>query len=143
MNNDEIQNAIEFLLKHQANFEVQLENTNQQIARTQQQIEKTDRQLERTDQQLEQTDRQLEQTDRQLEQTNQRVSVLAETQTEFLQTVLRHVEDQREINADVRRTMRELAQAQQVTHQDISELTRTVDTLVKTIYRDGNPPPQT
>lgn len=122
MNNDEIQNAIEFLLKHQANFEVQLEKTN-----------------------------------RQLEQTNQHVSVLAETQTEFIQTMLRHVEAQGEINADLRQWMRglataqettdrqlfELATAQQQTQRDISELTKNVTVLAQHVYREQNPPPQT
>lgn len=135
MNNDEIQSAIEFLLKNQANLEVQLEKTNQQI-------EKTERQLERTDQQA--------------EEANKRISLLAETQTEFIQTVLRHVEDQRGINTDTRQTMRdlskaqettehglaELAKAQQQTQRDISELTKIVGGLVKTVYADGTPPPQ-
>jgi chromosome segregation ATPase len=131
MNSDEIQNAIEFLLKNQANFDVQLEKTNRQ---------------------LEQTNQQLEQTNRQLEQTNQRVSLLAETQTEFIQVMLGHVEAQREINADTRQTLRELAQAQRQTQQgiselseaqrqtqqDISDLTKLVGNLAKTVY--GNPP---
>jgi uncharacterized membrane protein YccC len=75
-----------------------------------------------------------------LEQTNQRVSLLAETQTEFIQAMLSHVETQRELNADMRQTMRELAQAQQQTRQDISDLTKIVGGLVKTVYGDGNPP---
>jgi hypothetical protein len=154
MNSDEIQSAIEFLLKSQANFEVQLEKTN----------------------------RQLERTDQQAEETNQRISLLAETQTEFIQTILRHVEDQRALNAGMRQTMRELAQAQQLTQQglselseaqqltrrdisdlaqaqqrtqqeisdlaqaqqrtqqEISDLTKIVGGLVKIVYEDGNPP---
>ncbi|HUQ34146.1 MAG TPA: hypothetical protein VM095_18640 [Pyrinomonadaceae bacterium] len=126
MNNDEIQNAIEFLLKNQDNFEVQLEKTNRQIAQT--------------DQQIAQTDRQIEQTNRQLEQTNQRVSLLAETQTEFIQAMLSHVETQRELNADMRQTMRELAQTQQRTQQDISDLTKIVGGVAMTVYGDGNLP---
>ena len=149
MNSDEIQSAIEFLLKSQANFEVQLEKVNQQSERTNQQSERTSQQLERTNQQL-------EETNQQLEETNQRISLLAETQTEFIQTVLRHVEDQRAINADMRQTTRdlskaqeitkhelaELARAQQQTQMDISALTKIVGGLVKTVYQDGNPPPQ-
>ena len=111
MTSDEMQRAIEFLLKNQASFEVQLEKTNRQIERTEQQ----------------------------LELTNQRISLLAETQTEFIQAMTGHVESQREINADLRRTMRELAQAQKKTQRDISDLTKTVDGLVKTVYKNGNP----
>jgi ABC-type Fe2+-enterobactin transport system substrate-binding protein len=111
MTGDEMQSAIEFLLRNQVNFEVQLEKTNQQ--------------LERTDQQMELTD--------------QRVSLLAETQTEFIQVMLQHVEAQGEINASMRRTMSELAQAQQQTQQEISDLTKIVGGLVKVVYKNGNP----
>jgi chromosome segregation ATPase len=103
MSSDDMQNAIEFLLQSQANFEVQLEKTNQQLART---------------------DEQLARTDQQLELTTQKVSVLAETQTEFIQAMLGHVEAQREINTDTRQTMRELAQAQQRSQQDIADLSQ-------------------
>jgi chromosome segregation ATPase len=124
MTSDEMQSAIEFLLRNQANFEVQLEKTNQQ--------------LERTDHQLEQTDQQLERTDQQLELTDQRVSLLAETQTEFIQAMLQHVEAQGEINASMRRTMSGLAKAQQRTQQEISDLTKIVGGLVKVVYKNGN-----
>jgi septal ring factor EnvC (AmiA/AmiB activator) len=99
MTSDEMQNAIEFLLRNQANFEVQLEKTNQQLTRT-------DEQLARTDEQLARTDEQLARTDQQLEQTNQRVSLLAKTQTEFIQAMVQHVEAQGEINANMRRTIK-------------------------------------
>ena len=111
MTSEEMQRAIEFLLKSQANFEVRLDKTNQQV----------------------------EQTNRQLEQTNQQLSMFAETQTEFIQTMLRNVEAQSELNTDVRRTMKELAEAQRQTQRDVSELTRIVGGLVKTVYGDGNP----
>ncbi|HKR01075.1 MAG TPA: hypothetical protein VJT09_10400 [Pyrinomonadaceae bacterium] len=166
MNNDEIQSAIEFLLKNQASFEVQLEKTNRQMEQTNQQIARTDEQLARTDEQLARTDAQLARTNEQLAQTDLRVSFLAETQTEFIQAMLGHVEAQREINADVRQMMRELAQARQSTQQetsglaqaqqstqqqiselaqvqqstqrDISELTKIVGGLVKTVYGNGS-----
>ena len=112
MTGEEMERAIEVLLKSQANFEVRLEQTNQQLERTSRQGEETDR----------------------------RLSILAETQSEFIQTMLRHVEAQAEIKADVRRTMKELAEAQRQTQQDLSELTKTVNGLVKTVYGNGNPP---
>lgn len=140
MTNDEMQNAIEFLLKNQASFEVQLEKTNRQIEQTEKQIERTQNQIEQTQNQIEQTQKQLERTDQQLAQTNQqleltgqRVSLLAETQTEFIRTMTQHVEAQAGINADFR-TMRQLARAQ-------SNLTKTVDSLVKTVYKNGSPAP--
>jgi chromosome segregation ATPase len=92
-------------------------------------------------------------TQQQMELTDQRVSILAETQTQFMQTMLQHVEAQREINASLRRKtsnlerlqevteqrMSELAEAQQQTQKDLSDLTRRVGDLVKAIQRNGNP----
>lgn len=112
---------------------------------------------------------QLEKTNQQLELTDQRVSTLAETQTEFIQMMLQHVEAQREINASLRRTtsdlsqtmgalaevtqqrisdlsqvveqrISDLAQAQQQTQKDISDLTKIVGDLTKAVYRNGKPP---
>jgi hypothetical protein len=101
-----------------------------------------------------------EKTSQQLAQTDSKVAVLAETQTEFIRTMLQHVEAQREINADmrqtmlelaqaqktmqqgntdVRQTMRELAQVQKTTQQEISDLTKIVGGLVRTVYKNGNP----
>ena len=139
MTGDEMQSAIEFLLRNQANFEVQLEKTNQQLARTDKQLARTDEQLARTNEQLARTDGQLARTDQQLELTNQRVSMLADTQTEFIRAMLQHVEAQGEINASVRRTMKELAQSQQETQREISDLTRIVGGLVNVVYKNGDP----
>jgi prefoldin subunit 5 len=114
VSSDDIQNAIEFLLQSRANFEVQLEKTNQQLART---------------------DEQLARTDQQLEQTNQRVSLLAETQTEFIQAMLSHVEAKREIDNDMRQTMGELAQAQLNGQQSIAELSQAQQRTHQEMYR--------
>jgi chromosome segregation ATPase len=132
MNSDEMQSAIEFLLRNQANFEVQLEKTNQQLAQT-------NEQLARTDQQLELTNQQLEQTNQGVSLLAQQISSMADTQSEFLQTMLQHVEAQGEINAGMRRTMSELAQSQQQTQKEISELTKIVGGLVNVVYKNGNP----
>ena len=126
MTDDEMQRSIEFLLKSQANLEIQVEKTNQQLEQTNQQLDQTNQQLGRTDLQVERTSRQAEETER-------RLSMLAETQSEFIQAMLRHVESQAQINADFRRTMKELAEGQR-------ELTQTVSGLVKTVYGSGNPP---
>src|SRR5207253_8153087 len=104
-----------------------------------------------TGRQIEQTERQVERTEQQFELNNQRVSILDETQTEFIQGMLQHVEDQREINASLRRKTSELSQvteqrmsdlalAQQQTQRDISNLTKTVGELAKAFYWNGNPP---
>jgi septal ring factor EnvC (AmiA/AmiB activator) len=77
MTGDEVERAIEILLGNQANFEAQLEKTNQQLERTSHQIEETNRRLE----------------------------AYAETQTEFIQIVTQQITAQGEINASLRASL--------------------------------------
>lgn len=94
MTNDEVERAIEILLNNQARFDVRLE--------------KLAEQSERTDQRLEQTIQQVQETSRQLAVTTMRLDAYAETQTQFIQVVMRHIESQGEINASLRGAVREL-----------------------------------
>ena len=80
MTNEDMERAIEFLLKNQANFEVRLEQTIEQVTKT----------------------------NRQVEQLSTQMGVLAETQNEFMQVVLQHIVAQGEINASLRDSMRSL-----------------------------------
>jgi chromosome segregation ATPase len=96
MTGEEVERAIETLLDNQATFETQLERTNQQI----------------------------EQTNRQIEQTNQRLEMHAETQTEFMQIVLKHIESQGEANASIR--------------DSIGNLTATVDRYITARGNNGS-----
>jgi septal ring factor EnvC (AmiA/AmiB activator) len=133
MTNDEFERAIEHILNNQANFEVQFEKTNQQITRTNEQLVRTDEQITRTDAQLARTDAQLARTDaqlartdaqlartderlaqtikqvdrtgRQVEEMSMRLDAYAETQTQFIQIVTRHIEAQGEINASLRASL--------------------------------------
>jgi DNA polymerase elongation subunit (family B) len=84
MTNEEFERAIEHILNLQANFEVQLEKTNQQLA---------------------ETDAQVKRTSRQIEETNKRLDIYAETQTEFIKIVTKHIEAQGEINASLRASL--------------------------------------
>lgn len=81
MTGDEMERAIEFLLKHQANFE-----SRQATLETQ----------------LEKTSHQVEDTNKRLEDTNKRLEIHAETQTEFMRIVTQHIEAQGKINASLR-----------------------------------------
>jgi hypothetical protein len=74
MTSEEMERAIETLLNNQANYELQLEQTNRQI-----------------------------------EQTNKQLGILAESQREFMQIVLQHVESQGEINKAIRGSIRDLS----------------------------------
>jgi two-component system CheB/CheR fusion protein len=102
MTPEEIERAIETLLNNQANYELQLERTNRQLEQTNDQLERTNRQLERTDSQV-------ERTNIQVEQMNERVGVLAESQREFMQVVIQHIESQGEINKSIRGSIRDLS----------------------------------
>jgi ABC-type transporter Mla subunit MlaD len=102
MTPEEIERAIETLLNNQANYELQLERTNQQV-------EQTSKQLEQTDRQLEQTNRQLEQATMQVGLLTESQRELAETQREFMQVVLQYIESQGEINKTIRGSIRDLS----------------------------------
>jgi uncharacterized membrane-anchored protein YhcB (DUF1043 family) len=104
MTNDEVERAIEILLNNQANFDVRLEKTNEQLAQL---IEHS----ARTDQRLDLLGQRVDQTSRQLAETNMRLEAYAETQTQFIQVVMRHIEAQGEINASLRGAVRELTDA--------------------------------
>lgn len=97
MTAEEMERAIDFLLKSQASFEARLEQTNQQLA-------ETNRQLAETNQQLAETNRQLAESSRQLQS-------YAETQTAFIQIVTRHIEAQGEINASFRTSLARIDEA--------------------------------
>ena len=86
MTGDDMQRAIEFLLKNQANFETRFEETNRQWKTR---FEESNRRFEM----------QTEETNRQISHTNQAVEALADTQTAFTQTVIGFVTTQNELNA--------------------------------------------
>src|SRR4051812_10408304 len=88
MTPEEIERAFEIVLNNQATFEIQLEKTNRQV---------------------EATSLQLAETNRQVEDTNKRLEMLAETQTEFIQVVTRHIEAQGEFNSSMRNAVRDLS----------------------------------
>ncbi len=77
MTSEEMERGIELVLKNQATLETQIERTSHQI----------------------------EQTNKGLEETNKRLETHAETQTEFIQIVTRHIEAQGEINASLRASL--------------------------------------
>lgn len=52
---------------------------------------------------------QFEQTNRQIKQTNKQLGVLAETQREFMEVVIQHIEAQGKINKVIRGSIRDLS----------------------------------
>jgi chromosome segregation ATPase len=77
MTTEEMERAIEFLLKHQADYEIRQ-------ARLETQMERTSRQIE---------------------ETNKHLEMYAETQTQFIEIVTRHIEEQGKINASIRASL--------------------------------------
>jgi DNA repair ATPase RecN len=125
MTGDEVERSIEFLLKHQATLETQVERTSLQV--------------EKTAQRLEETNVRLEETNQRLEETNQRIEMIAETQREFIQVVTRHIEAQGEINASLRGMVRELSTSMQSAVRELSTAQKRTDArldrLAETVER--------
>ena len=143
MTGEEMERAIEFLLKSQANFEGRLNETNQQIARTDRQLEIfAETQSEFIQAMLRFTEsqdmlnenmrkRQVELVEAQ-QRTEQRISELVESQQRTDQRISELAESQQRTD----QRMSELAESQQRTHQEISELTKAVNNLIK--FSSGN-----
>ena len=107
MTDDEVERSIEFLLKNQATLETQLERTSRQI----------------------------EATNQRLEETNQRLEMHAETQREFIQVVIRHIEAQSEINTSLRSAVHELTAAQMRNDARLDRTDARLDRLAETVER--------
>ncbi len=110
MTNEEMERAIEFLLKNQANFDARLEQTNQQLT----------------------------ETNRQLGETNRQLGEFADTQADFMRVMTRTLEaqvqineSQREFNASVSTALTRLAEAQ--AHTD-----RRLDALIDIVRGERN-----
>ncbi len=111
MTSEELERAIDFLLKSQATLEARIERVNTNLSAS---IEEVDRRLgeriARTDEQIAQTNEQLARTDEQLAQTNRQLGEFADTQAEFVRVMTRTWEAQGEFNSSMRAAYRKLAQ---------------------------------
>lgn len=102
MTGEEMERAIDFLLKSQANLEARIEQVNTNLSAriedTSRQLAETDRQVAETNKQLAETDKQVAETDRRLAKTNMLLGEYASTQTSFIQVVTRTFDTQAAIN---------------------------------------------
>jgi chromosome segregation ATPase len=117
MTGEEMERAIEFLLKNQAGFDARLDRLADQVS----------------------------ETSKQVAEINGRLQMHAETQTEFIQIVIRTTEEQRQFNAEFRAGLRALSEAQartdeqlnqtneqlKRTDENLNRLTTTVQSLVE------------
>ena len=94
MTNEEMERGIEFLLKHQEDFEARLAQSEARHARTEAQIIQTSKQVE----------------------------TLASTQTEFTQFVRSNLEALNEVSRELRETVRALTISQARTDERLSDL---------------------
>ena len=115
MTNEEMERAIEFLLKSQANLEArsEQENTNLRASIAEvnknlgERIEEVDRML---GERIARTDEQIAQTNEQLRQTKRLLGEFADTQMEFIQVMTRTWESQGDFNNSMRAAYRKLAE---------------------------------
>ena len=104
MTSEELERAIDFLLKSQANLEARIEEVNANLSAS---IAEVDRML---GERIAQTNEQLARTDEQLAQTDKQLSDFADTQMEFIQVMTRTWEEQGEFNNSMRAAYRKLAE---------------------------------
>jgi len=115
MNHEEIERAIEFLLKsqagfeaRQAGFEAQLTQTSQQVIRTSQQVELTAQKVEAMAQKV--------------DLVAQKVDLVAQLHEDFSRYARGFLEAQSEINQSLRETVRALTIAQARTDARLNNL---------------------
>lgn len=112
MTNEEMERAIDFLLKSQAHLEARIEEVNRNLG-----------------ERIAQTNEQLARTNGQLAQTNRQLGEFADTQADFILVMTRTWEAQGEFNNSMKAANRELAAAQKRTEETVEKLARTVDKL--------------
>jgi len=104
MTNEELERAIDFLLKSQATLEARIEQVNTNLG---ERIEEVNKNL---GERLALTNEQLALTNEQVAQTNRQLGEFADTQADFIRVMTHTWEAQGEFNNSMRTTYRKLAQ---------------------------------
>lgn len=115
MTNEEMERAIEFLLKSQASFEARQASFEAQLTQTGQQVIQTN-------QQVIQTSQQVELTSQKVEAMAQKVDLMREVHEDFSRYVRGFLEAQSEVNQSLRETVRALTIAQARTDERLNNL---------------------
>ncbi len=108
MTGEEMERAIEFLLRNQANFDSQLAQTNQQGAHLGEQVAQLGKQMGQVIEQVGQLGQRVGQLSDHVGETSKQLGMFADTQTQFMQVVLGYFGEQREINTSLRVAVRDL-----------------------------------
>ncbi|HEX3557855.1 MAG TPA: hypothetical protein VHU19_01535 [Pyrinomonadaceae bacterium] len=145
MSNEEVERAIDFVLKSQADLDARIEQTNQQIAETDRQLAETNKQLAKTSSQVAATSSQLAETNGQLAATNGQLNDFADMQSQFIQVLTRTFEAQAHINESLRAGLYELTAKQSRTEDALAQLAeahahadRRLDTLIDIVQGGRN-----
>ncbi len=109
MTGEEMERAIEFLLRNQAKHDAQIAELRESITELRESITELRGQVA---------------------ETNRIVQLNSETQTEFIRFETAHLEAQREINESLRAGIRELAAGQKRTDSRIDRLADTVEKFI-------------
>jgi chromosome segregation ATPase len=120
MTGEEMERAIDFLLKSQAKFDARLEQTNEQGART-------DERLSRLADQVAQLTVRVEQLTNRVEQLTDHLNSFADTQANIMRMMTRTFEAQEKINESLRTTVMRLAEFQTNTDRRLDALIRIVE----------------
>lgn len=138
MTSEELEKAIEISLKGQAELREQMNRTQVQIEKTQAQVEKTQAQVERTEEQIAKMQIRFAETDNIMR-------MHGENHREFSAIVLKHIQDEREINMKFRREMRDLRvdqsdmwDFQDRMRKDLDEMSVMMKNLLSLKSRNGN-----
>jgi len=144
MTNDEMERAIDFLLKSQANSEARIGLTSEQLARTDERVARLADQVSQLSDQVSQLSDQVSQLGGQVSQLADQVSQLsdqlgafADTQADIMRVMTRTFEAQAQINESLRSGISELAARQSRTEESLARLAeaqahtdRRLDTLI-------------
>jgi hypothetical protein len=135
MTNEEMERAIDFLLKSQASFETRLERSEASFNARFGQI----------NQQLEQINRQVAATNEQLAETNKHLAQFADTQADMIRVMTSTFEAQAQINKlqqEFRRTVAEDKETQKEINRRVAEsqarADRRLDALIDIVRRERN-----
>jgi hypothetical protein len=120
MTNEEMERALEFLVKSQAAFDAR------QAAFEERQAAYEERQAAYEERQAA-LDARFEHTDQQIAEMGRQVQIQAETQTEFIQIVTRTLEAQAEINASLRAACARADERGNRTDERLDRLAATVE----------------
>lgn len=134
MTNEEMERAIDFLLKSQANYEARLkrqleqqeaERARREAERAQREAEQAQYEAQRKAEQVQRDarfDKRFELTNQQIAETEKKLSMVADTLNDFIRVVTHTFDEQARINKSVAESLKRLAESQAHTDRRLDAL---------------------